>query len=164
VIVKTRTTSQTETGFVGPCSLLRRLAAMIYDGLLVIALLMVAAAAAVVPAGLLFLPEGADFPASDPFFRLYLIVVWWAYFAVSWRQGGQTVGMRAWRIQLLADQGGPIGWAASAGRFLMAFVSAAAVGLGYLWSLFEPERRCWHDIASGSRLMVQPKKQRPKNG
>lgn len=157
-MTKTRTTSQTESEFVGPCSLMRRLAAMVYDALLVVALLMVAAAVAVVPTGLLFLPEGSDFPASDPFFRLYLVIVWWAYFAVCWRQGGQTVGMRAWRITLVAQHGTRIGWAATAGRFAMAFVSAAALGLGYLWSLFDPRGRCWHDIASGSRLMVLPKR------
>lgn len=132
-----------------PCSLLRRLASMIYDALLVIALLMVAAAIVVVP-------TGSDIEAGTLWFQTYLLVVWWAYFAVCWRMGGQTVGMRAWRVQLVTEGGERIGWGSSALRFLVAGVAAAAGGLGFLWSLFDPRRRTWHDLATGTRLVVIP--------
>ena len=65
--------------------------------------------------------------------------------------------MRAWRVELLTEGGGRIGWARSALRFVLAFVSAAAAGLGFVWSLLEPSRRCWHDLGSGSRLVVRAK-------
>lgn len=133
-----------------PCGLVRRLASMVYDALLVVALLMVAAAVVVVPAG-------TEVNPGTVWFQGYLLLVWWLYFAVCWRVGGQTVGMKAWRIHLATGHGTPLGWPGTALRFLGAMVSAAAFGLGYIWSLFDPQRRAWHDILTGSRLVVAPK-------
>lgn len=133
-----------------PCGLLRRLASMMYDAFLVIALLMVAAAVVVVPVG-------SDIEAGTLWFQAYLMLVWWAYFAVCWRLGGQTVGMRAWRVKLITEQGEHIAWANSALRFLVAGVSTAVAGLGFLWSLFDRRRRTWHDLATATRLVVIPK-------
>lgn len=133
-----------------PCNLLRRVAAMIYDALLVIAILMVAAAIVVIP-------SGGEIRPGTLWFQIYLVVVWWAYFAVCWRLGGQTVGMKAWRVKLITERTERIGWMHSALRFLVAGVSAAVAGLGYLWSLFEPKRRTWHDLVSSTRLVVVPK-------
>lgn len=123
---------------------------MVYDALLVVALLMVAAAVVVVPAG-------ATVDSGTLWFQGYLLLVWWFYFALCWRLGGQTLGMKAWRIHLVTLHGGPPGWSDTAIRFIAAFVSAAAFGLGYLWSLFEPQCRTWHDRLAGSRLVVAPK-------
>ncbi len=123
---------------------------MVYDALLVVALLMAAAA-------LLVVPYGDGIPSGTLWFQFYLLIVCWAYFAVCWRMGGQTVGMKAWRIRLLTDDGGKIGWSSSALRFLAAALSAAPAGLGYIWSLFEPQRRTWHDLISSTRLVVEPR-------
>lgn len=136
-----------------PCGLVRRLASMIYDALLVVALLMVAAAVVVIPVG-----TGVD--SGTLWFQAYLLSVWWLYFALCWRLGGQTLGMKAWRIHLVTRDGGPPRWADTALRFVAAFVSVAACGVGYLWSLFEPQRRAWHDRLTGSRLVVAPKSAR----
>jgi uncharacterized RDD family membrane protein YckC len=128
---------------------------MIYDGLLITALLMVAAAVAVIPLG-------SEVGAGTIWFQLYLLIVWWAYFAICWHFGGQTVGMRAWRLVLVTERGSYIGPAAAGLRFIVAILSTAAIGLGFLWSLFEAERRTWHDIASATRLVVIPKqRERP---
>lgn len=140
----------TESHRPAPCGLVRRLASMIYDSLLVLALLMVAAALVVIPAG-------SGIQAGTLWFQAYLLLTWWAYFAVCWRMGGQTVGMRAWRVQLITDRGDRIGWSGSALRFLVAGVSGAAFGLGFLWSLFNPQRRAWHDLATATRLVVIPR-------
>ena len=35
---------------------------------------------------------------------------------------------------------------------LLSLVSAGAAGAGFLWSLFDPQKRCWHDCLSGTRL------------
>ncbi len=123
---------------------------MVYDTLLVIGIVMVAAAFVVIPAG-------SEIRAGTLWFQAYILVVWWAYFAVCWRLGAQTVGMRAWRVKLVAKDGDPISWIATVARFLVAWVSATALGLGFLWSLFDPQRRGWHDMASATRLVVVPK-------
>ena len=132
------------------CGLFRRLASMVYDSLLVAAVLMVAAAA-------LIIPYGSEIRSGTLWFQIYLVLACWAYFAVCWRMGGQTVGMRAWRIRLVTADGRKIGWAHSALRFFAAVASAAPAGLGFFWSLFEPRRRTWHDLASSTRLVVEPK-------
>lgn len=126
---------------------------MIYDALLIVALLMVAAAIVVVPSGTEVRPETL-------WFQLYLVAVWWGYFAVCWRMGGQTVGMRAWRVKLVTERGERIGWGNAALRFLVAAISALFAGLGFLWSLFDAQGRSWHDMATATRLLVTPKEKR----
>lgn len=81
----------------------------------------------------------------------------WGYFLASWRRGGQTLGMRAWRLRLLDLQGNAPGWTALNLRFALALLSWAAAGLGFVWSLFDPERRTWHDLGSRTVLVRLPK-------
>ncbi len=86
------------------CGLLRRLAAIAYDTLIVTGLLLIAAAVAS-PFG-----QGDQQAFRDPLFTLYLMAVWFLYMTICWRHGGMTVGMRAWRIRILPDQGRELSW------------------------------------------------------
>jgi uncharacterized RDD family membrane protein YckC len=61
--------------------------------------------------------------------------------------------MRAWRTQLLFEDEAVPGWGRCLLRFLVSLLSAAVAGLGYLWALFDPQRRTWHDLASRSVLI-----------
>lgn len=133
-----------------PCHLLRRVAAILYDGLIVIGLWMTAT--------LLMLPftRGAAVAAGDLWYQICLLAVAWIYYAVSWRWAGQTLGMRAWKIFLQAPET-PVGWRRMLLRFAVAWLSAAAAGVGFWWSLFHPRRATWHDLASGTRLVVVSK-------
>ena len=131
------------------CALPRRLAAIIYDGLLIIALWMVATAAVVIL-------RQVEIQPANVFFQGYLLIVAWLYLAICWR-AGQTLGMKAWRIYLVAETS-PVSWHKTIIRFLVAILSWASLGLGFLWSLFHPRNASWHDLASESRLMVLPKK------
>lgn len=137
-----------------PCTLPRRLAATVYDGLLLIGLWMLAAAAVVIP-----LNDRVD-PANG-WFQVYLLVVAWLYFALSWR-GGQTLGMKAWRIRLVAPEE-PVGWLATLIRFIVAIASWLVFGFGFLWSLGHPRRATWHDLASGTRLVVDPSRRQSEH-
>lgn len=130
------------------CGLPRRLAAMVYDGLLLIGLWMIATAIVIIPLG-----HGIE-PGTS-MFRAYLLIVAWAYFAISWRLGGQTLGMKAWRIRLVGDEG-PVSWSRATLRFAVALLSLGCLGLGFAWSLFHPARATWHDLASATRLVVVP--------
>jgi uncharacterized RDD family membrane protein YckC len=80
----------------------------------------------------------------------------YAYFLLSWRRGGQTLGMRAWRLRLLDAQGKPADLRALNLRFGLALLSWLPAGLGYLWSLLDAERRTWHDLGSGTVLVRLP--------
>jgi len=129
-----------------PCGLGRRLLAMLYDALILVALLLLATALA------LLAGSGAVTAGRDAFFTLYLLVVWFLYLALCWRLG-MTIGMRAWRIRIQNANGEKPGWAACLVRFLVSLLSAVPAGLGFWWSLFDRERRSWHDIASDTYLV-----------
>lgn len=129
-----------------PCSLPRRLLAMLYDALVVIGLLLIATALASP------FDQGNQQALRDPWFTLYLLGVWYAYLALGWTRGGMTLGMRAWRIRLRSEDGGPVTWKFGLLRFAVSLLSAGSFGLGFLWALFDPKQRAWHDIASKTRL------------
>jgi uncharacterized RDD family membrane protein YckC len=126
-----------------PAGLARRIAAGVYDLFPVAALWMVAAAIWIAPSG------GRAVPPGDPFFRAWLLLVAFAYYAISWR-GGQTIGMRAWKIRVEPAR---VPWPRLALRFAVAVVGIAAAGAGLWWSFFDEEGRCWHDLAAGTRVV-----------
>lgn len=120
---------------------------MLYDGVVVISLLMLATALAML-AGF-----GGRTAMKDPVFTAYLFTVWYFYLAWCWSKGGMTVGMRAWHVSIENRDGQKPGWATSALRFAVSLGSAAFAGLGFLWSLADAESRTWHDILSRTRLV-----------
>jgi uncharacterized RDD family membrane protein YckC len=129
------------------CGLLRRLAIMLYDGLVVVALLMVAA-------GLALLAGFRDQVAlRDPLYTLYLLCFWFFYLAWCWHSGGMTVGMRAWKVRIEDKDGAPPSWGRCLVRFIVSLLSAAALGLGFAWGLLDERKRTWHDLASRTRLL-----------
>jgi uncharacterized RDD family membrane protein YckC len=131
--------------------LLRRLAAICYDLLLILALFMVLAFAVIL------LRTGDAVDAGSGWFQLLLVLVWWFYFSWSWTHGGQTIGMLAWRMRLQQDDGNPVHWRAAGLRFLGAGLSMLALGLGFLWCLFDRDGLGWHDRLSRTELRYLPK-------
>lgn len=133
------------------CGLLRRLAAILYDTLLLLAVLFVASA-------LWLIPTGGEAPkGDDPLRTIYLILVSFGFFAWFWSHGGQTLGMRAWRIRLRNRNPGQVSLWQLMLRFIIAIISWLAFGLGFLWSLIDKEKLTWHDRYSMTELVVIPK-------
>ncbi|MDT8448622.1 MAG: RDD family protein [Wenzhouxiangellaceae bacterium] len=130
-----------------PCPLPRRMVAMLYDALIVVAIWMVGAA-------LVVIPSGGAVGSGNPLFQAYLLALAFAYFYASWNFRGQTLGMRAWRIRLDAGSARP-GIGCLAVRFAIAIVSALLAGAGYLWALGREDRATWHDLASRTRLVCR---------
>jgi uncharacterized RDD family membrane protein YckC len=138
-------------------SLLRRLAAFFYDCLLLTALWMVT--------GALVLAASSG-QLADPHrpawllyaFRSLLLLVPALFFSWFWTHGGQTLGMRAWRLKVVSADGGAVTWKAAGQRLAAACLSAALLGLGFLWVLVDRDRQAWHDRLSGTRLVVLPKR------
>lgn len=92
------------------------------------------------------------------------IVLWltcWAvtggYAVLSWRRGGQTLGMRPWRLKVVAEDGSRPGWDALCLRFSVATLSLLLGGSGFWWAWLDRGRLTWHDRASGTRLVRLPK-------
>jgi uncharacterized RDD family membrane protein YckC len=129
-----------------------RLAAMVYDGLLLFAVLFVATAALTPVTG-----GGPVSAGLQPLYRLYLLAVGFGFFGWFWTHGGQTLGMRAWRLRVVGADGRPPGWGTALLRFFGAGASAAALGLGYLWALVDRRNRCWHDMLSRTVVVRLPK-------
>lgn len=134
-----------------PAPLFLRLLAAIYDALPVLALWFVAIAAVLaLSGGRLDMHE----PLSRLGVQLLLLALTAAYFIASWLRGGQTIGMRPWRLRVVDAGGGALSARQAALRFVVAIVSGAAAGCGYWWALVDAQRRTWHDLAAGT-LMVR---------
>ena len=136
---------ETGGGAVRP-GLLRRLAALVYDALLLFSLLF----AATVP--VLIVTGGRAIGPNEPLFAAYLLAVSYVYFGWCWTRSGQTLGMRAWRMRVCTPEGTRLGWRHALGRFAAAIVSIGAAGVGLLWVVFDRDRLSLHDRLSGTVL------------
>jgi uncharacterized RDD family membrane protein YckC len=132
-----------------PASLFRRLAAALYDSLILIALFMFFSAA-VLP-----LTGGEAVSPGNPWFRAGLLLVAMAFFCGFWLRAGQTLGMRAWRLVVRRQDGGPLTVRDAVLRFLFALISWGAAGLGVLWMLLDAQGLTLHDRASATRVWVE---------
>jgi len=137
-----------------PPGLLRRLASIFYDSLLLIAILFIMGGVGIAMNG------GEAIPSDNLVFRTILLLTIALFFLWFWTHGGQTLGMRAWRLRLVTDTGAPPGYRAALLRLLSGFVSWLPLGLGHLWVLVDPEHLAWHDRLSGTRLVVLQKPKR----
>lgn len=79
------------------------------------------------------------------------------YATLSWRRGGQTLGMRPWRLTLVARDGGAPSRRALWVRYSVGTLSLSLAGIGLWWALVDRDRLAWHDRASGTRLVRLPK-------
>lgn len=82
------------------------------------------------------------------------------YATVSWRRGGQTLGMRPWRLQLVSLDGSVPGSAQLWKRYAVGTVSMLMGGLGFWWAWFDRDQLTWHDRASATRMIRLPTRQR----
>ena len=145
-----------------PASLLGwRLLSLLYDLFPALALWMLAGSLFVIAFTLLGHTSHeniAPFSAWQWMLWLCCWVLTGLYATWSWRRGGQTLGMRPWRIVVVAADGGPPSWRALWLRYAIGTLSLLAGGLGFWWALFNRERRTWHDHASRTGLIRRPKR------
>lgn len=142
-------------------SLLRRLTAMLYDALLVIAL--VAAVNGLALGAVVKVTAGEQQVLNAHLAQFLTIASILLFFTFFWVKNGQTLGMQTWRIKLVDFQGRAPSTGRSILRCLGAFLSVACLGLGYLWCLVDRNHRYWHDYISGTELILLPTKKLPKN-
>ena len=135
-----------------PCGLPRRLAAIIYDSLLVLALMF-----------LLTLPfiavrDGNPVETGDNLiYRLCLAGLVIIYFTGYWSRTGRTLGMQSWGLRVETMDGQVPGFAAACTRFAVALLSWLTLGLGFVWQLWDRDKLTWHDRLSSTRLRHYPK-------
>lgn len=128
-------------------NLLRRSASIFYDLLLLAGLVMVVTL-------LLILARGGEAIASGSlWYGTVLLGVNFMFFGCSWTHGGQTLGARAWRLRVTSLDGGRVSWKQAALRYLFAWLLLLPPGLGFVWAWWDPDRLCWHDRLSGTRVV-----------
>ncbi len=127
--------------------LLRRLFAIFYDALLLLALLMVATAI-----GLTFTGGEATDP-NNPLMTTWLFFVTFFYFAWPWMNTGQTLGMKTWRIRLERIDGKPLTLWHVLLRFISAIPSIGIGGLGLFYMLINKDKLALHDKFSETRMV-----------
>ena len=138
-----------------PAPLGWRIAAALYDLFPVLALMLATGALA-----MLATQGTLDYHAW--WYRLSLLVVIGGYYVLSWRNGGQTIGMRAWRLRVVDASGNSPSYDACTLRFFVAIFSLGLACLGFLWCLYDGKRRAWHDLAAKTLVVRYPKPPKAK--
>ena len=160
------TSAESHTSNFPRAGFVRRLAAMVYDLLVAVAVGMVAAMVMIVTLLVLFengvLDKGgiehtSEVIQSSLFYRT-LLQVWvlsWVigFFVWFWRNGGQTIGMRAWRMRLFSTDDKPLGY----GRAFLRMVYSV-LGLGTLAVLFDiKHKQSLQDRLAKTEMLVLTK-------
>jgi uncharacterized RDD family membrane protein YckC len=130
----------------------RRFAALIYDGFLLIAVLMPYTWVVVLIHG------GVVIEASGRLtwwaYRTGALAIMAAYYVLNWTRSGQTLGMRAWRLCTLTESGKPLRAGQAVARFCWGAVAWAPFALGVLWLYADPEHLALQDRLSRTRVVV----------
>ena len=145
-VVATKPVAATNSG------LLRRLGAILYDTLLVLALLFLITTPFIAVRG------GEPVEANDNLlYQVCVVLAVYLFFTLYWSRSGSTLGMQSWGLRVETPEGQPPSFGKATVRFLAAVLSWAALGLGFLWQLWDKDKLTWHDRLSGTRLRHYPK-------
>ncbi|WP_419835125.1 RDD family protein [Endozoicomonas atrinae] len=146
-----------------PAPVWRRAVAMLYDSLLILALLFMVGFLNLFIQIQIFGDEQLKtmteegYNLGGPFFYAALLVIIYGFFGFFWTRSGQTLGMRAWRIQVISSNNHLISPRQSIIRFLIAIPSLSLAGVGLFWALIDRKKRSWQDLASSSRIILLEK-------
>ena len=128
---------------------MRRLAAILYDCLLLTAVLFVGTATLIPFIG------GNAIESGNLAYNAFLLLISFLYFGWHWVKGGQTLGMRSWHIFVINESGQNPNWRQASLRFFSALLSLLLLGLGFVWSLFDKNKLALHDHLSKTRLITR---------
>lgn len=128
--------------------ILRRIASMVYETLLLSGILLVSLVFPHVLIGAF-----AHRVAAPTVLWAHLFVVLLVYFVGLWSRGGQTLAMKTWRVRLVSGSGQAIRPAQALRRFLWCWPSLALGGIGLIWAFFDRDRQFLHDRLAGTRLI-----------
>lgn len=160
----------------GPAGLGRRFAALVYDSLLLVAVLFLGTLVLLpLTGGEAITPQ--DSGGYEYLYRGWIALLTLGFFGLPWVRTGQTLGMMSWKLRLERPDGSRIGWRDAAGRLLVGglIVVAAVTGLwlagrggapawlpgllllptvaNYLWMGFDREARTLQDLLTGGRVV-----------
>ena len=127
-------------------NLFRRLASIFYDGVLVVAIVIITS-----------LPF-YSFNVEESFLlkltiQLYFYLIIQYFFVWFWVNSTATLGMKSWKIKIVDINGNNISYKKAIVRFNASILSISIFGLGFLISLFRKDKKCLHDIISRTQLI-----------
>lgn len=145
--------------------LLRRLAALLYDGFLVTAIWMILGFLLQFIAG----PDTNQLVdgqvQTDPLLSniLFILMVTSAaaFYIWFWTRSGQTLGMIAWKMKAVSLDGNLMTVSQGLIRFFSAWPAFFLFGVGYLWMYFDSNGDTAHDRLSATKVVVMPKSHKP---
>lgn len=147
-------TQATKKLVVNPASPWKRIFAWIYDWLPLAGVFVMVFAIGLGVVNLVWSAPADKISESlrfNPFWMGYLVIGTSLYYLYCWTKGGQTVGMRTWKIQLLKADGSKLGWYESAIRAFLSFG-----GIANFWAFIDADNRGWHDIAVNAYVVQLP--------
>ncbi len=129
-------------------SLRARLASLVYEVMLLLAVLFVSS--------YLFLVLARDAQSGWPrtLFQAYLLTVCGIYFVFCWSRTGQTLPMKTWRLRVVARNGAPPAPRRALVRYLLA-VPGMLTGTSILWALFDSDKLFLHDRLARTRIVKE---------
>lgn len=165
-----------------------RLAAVVYDALLIVALNAIVIGLIVgfvTPSEVAATKQATVLPAHIRHFVLFpaMLLTTWSFYGYFWRKAGQTLGMQTWRIRVTRPDGSLLGWDDAFGRCAAAVILPAFCGLAslpfhntaasalslmlgfignYAWAKLKGRGMAWHDQLSGTVVIRVPKEDSPK--
>ncbi len=131
---------------------LRHFAAICYDMMLLVSVLFVFT--------LVILPLASNtaIESGNLAYNFYLLILSYLYFCWQWINGGQTLGMKSWRIEVINRDGQSLNLQQASARFFAAILSWLVFGLGFIWRFIDRDKLTWHDKLSATRLVLRNKK------
>ena len=129
--------------------IVRRLASMFYESLLLLGVL----------AALLVLPHFllgalAHRLVAPIIVQAHCFIVLLAYCVWFWSNGRQTLAMKTWHLRLVTREGFAVSPARALLRYLLSWPSIAVGGVGILWALVDRDRLFLHDRLAGTQLVM----------
>jgi len=95
--------------------------------------------------------NGEEVKPHTLWFDLILIIELTFYYTYSWKVGGQTLGMRAWKFKIIPNQQqSTMTWSQTSLRFLVGIISTILLGSGLFWKLISKDKYTWMDLVSES--------------
>jgi uncharacterized RDD family membrane protein YckC len=139
-----------------PAGLGRRLACLVYDALLLLAVLFLGSALFTSVAG------AADTLFARVALQALLVTLAGAYFVWCWTHSGQTLPMQAWHLRIVdAGSGQPPGIRKALGRYLLAIPGTLVAGVSFLWGIVDRDRLFLHDRLAGTRIVKVNRRSKP---
>lgn len=146
-----------ENTSVTPVGIFRRSAAIIYDLFLLIAIILVAVSVFTIVVELIAGQSSSGELLETPWikitYQLYLLLVAALFYLWFWTHGGQTLGLKVWKLKVVDSELSGLDLKTAGRRLFWTIVTCIPFGVGYLWAFFNKERMTLYDRLSGTRLV-----------